>query len=273
MARALSQELIQQIRTLRTQGVSVANIAKAVGRNVTTVSKYSLDIPSQLRQFISPEQITTMREMRTQGATLDAIGKRLNLCSATVLKYCGDIKRVPKYTAKQIARMRRLRTEGLSYAKIALEMEMPATTVVEFVRDIHVTRPEPVSPEEQAEMVELHAQGWSFKRIAQHMHRSPGAVRTHVPHCCDHRPHVTYPEETHDKAIIRYMQGMTVPQIAEELRIPRSPIYGWVRQYTPDVPKPTLKPSELLFLDKRAKAKAQAEKQSVIQRVLAVLAR
>ena len=110
--RKATQEIVEEMRRLRREGMSYGKIAVRFGLSPMTVYNHLQKKGKGRRTRITPEIVEEMADMRRRGLTYEEIAEKLGIAFQTVAKYMreeGLSGRRRKVTREVMERMRELR--------------------------------------------------------------------------------------------------------------------------------------------------------------------
>ena len=121
MTNRTPPELVQQIRKLRADGVTLREIVELTGVCATTAMKLTADMENvrRLAPRVSREQIERMQMLRREGLSRPEISAECGISLTTVRRHTAGIQPEGRKLLKE--KIRQLYLEGKTYAQIEEE--------------------------------------------------------------------------------------------------------------------------------------------------------
>ena len=173
-------ETIQEIRSLRAEGVTLHEIERRTGVSYVTVQRYTRDMEGirQKGRRLTEEQIQEMQRMRREGMTGREISEKTGVSYSAVRRHLAGIS--PEWEEK----VRRLYLDGKPYARIIAETGVSAQTIRNYTRDLPRRNGNrdgaPLPPKKAERARELRTQGKSYKAIAGLLGMHPTTVKKYA---------------------------------------------------------------------------------------------
>lgn len=174
MPRKLSEQEIQNLRSLKGQGLSNKEIKAKTGYSKRTVQKYTADLD---KRFLGPEEIKELRRLKKQGKTLGEIMAITGRSDNTILRHTKDIPS-PKMTPDPVKEQaRELRRQGFMISAIAEKLGLHKSSVQRAVKGILERG---VPKKDQELFFKFNEDGLSARRIGEIMGYPPSTVHGYL---------------------------------------------------------------------------------------------
>jgi DNA invertase Pin-like site-specific DNA recombinase len=231
---ALPPETIDAIRRLRTQRHTQQAIATELNVCVSTVARYTRDLPTTQPPAVTAEQRAEIRERYAQGEARASIAHALGITISAVDRYAAGLPRrqprtSPTPTPETIQAMRKLRREGHSAVTIARLLGTTRGIAQHHTQDIVGHTPRlprsypPITPEMDRDIRLRYARGQGVTIIARELAIPLNAVTPRVAALPNHIKRLT--PETREQIKALYTQHHSTSHIADKLNLPRPTVW------------------------------------------------
>jgi transposase-like protein len=228
----ISDDLRKEIIRRVLQGESRHSVAQALGINVKTVNRHTVDLVPRTKP-LSPE-IREQAILRVaQGEAKQSVAAALGVSRYLVQRWTSHLGlRNPNYHAVEVREelLRRVRN-GEQKVTVAKELGVSHATAVQWTKEIHIRRR--YSDKEREVAIRRVEQGEAKSKVALELGFSESMVRSWTKHV--NRSNQPIPDELRSQYKERVRQGESVAIVARELGINVTSTMHWARSDSDDV--------------------------------------